>query len=97
MILDKDDTIKQLLIHLEQTFGQGKLVVTDFWDSDLCAIGLSDSKKERLVYISSWKKKQGEFFVSKGKIVVPSVSFDERDNINIQQVEGIVKNYLLIK
>jgi len=38
--MEKDATIAELLSWLRQRLGN-KLVVTDHWDADLCAVGIS--------------------------------------------------------
>ena len=65
----KDKGITRLIDYLDKRFGLGKFIINDFWDADLCAIGLSDPQKEVLVYISTYGKMEGQYFISIEDIV----------------------------
>jgi hypothetical protein len=61
--MEKDATIAELLSWLRQRLGN-KLVVTDHWDADLCAVGISaPDESAQLVYISSWGRPVGHYGV----------------------------------
>ena len=50
--MEKDATVTELLSWLRQRLGN-KFVVTDHWDADLCAVGISaPNDPAQLVYIS---------------------------------------------
>jgi hypothetical protein len=60
MTLNKDKSILQLLEHIG--LERRGWTVRDFWDADLCAIGIvSESSQSRLVYISTFMKPDGRF------------------------------------
>lgn len=52
MLNNKDNSIIELIKNLEILFEPGKFEMVDYWDADLCAIGLLQGKK--LVYICSF-------------------------------------------
>jgi len=51
-MMEKDKTITGLLKRLTLEVNFSQLEVVDFWEADLCAIGLR--KNDRLVYISTY-------------------------------------------
>jgi hypothetical protein len=61
MELTKDKTIRQLLSHLEQTFGKDSFRVNDYWDENLCAIGLADLKGKYLLDLNTYGKQDNTF------------------------------------
>ncbi|MCB0703569.1 MAG: hypothetical protein KDC55_12755 [Ignavibacteriae bacterium] len=65
MLINKDPSIKEVIERVFAHFGynffekyieddQEKIV--DFWEPDLCAIGLK--KQEKVIYISSWENRE---------------------------------------
>lgn len=97
----KDKRIKDIVKHLQNKFGLDSIVVKDYWDADNCAIGLTNREGQYIVYISTWKKKDDEYFVS-----LDSPSEDEAeeyiesgdfDNVRIEKVEEIVRTHLSLK
>jgi len=92
----KDKSIVSVVNHLSDKFGKESFVINDFWDADLCAIGLIDKKKKYLFYISTFLKKSGVYFVSCENILIADrrehgVSGNYR-NIDIKKLD-----YLFIK
>ncbi|HYF03405.1 MAG TPA: hypothetical protein VEC36_08510 [Patescibacteria group bacterium] len=100
MKLAKDKTILQLITHLEQKFGKESFVIEDYWDSDLCAIGLSNSQYKFLMYVSSSFKRNGIFHVEIEEIIkrgeynfeTPPIVFE---NIKVTELEEVFKKYIL--
>lgn len=92
--LNKDKSIIQLIHHLENRFGFGKFIINDFWDGDLCAIGLSDPHKKALIYISTYAKREGQYYISVEDIDNPALSNIKSENAEIKELEIIIAEYL---
>jgi hypothetical protein len=61
--MEKDRSIVDLLDWLRETLGDA-FVVTDHWEADLCAVGISAPRDPaRLVYILTWGRPQGHYAV----------------------------------
>lgn len=58
----KAEQIKRLTNHLLKKYGSTNIVVTDYWDGDETAIGLTDKTEQYTVYIADYGK--DNFFVS---------------------------------
>jgi hypothetical protein len=52
-IIDKDLQIRRIVDYLFNKYNE-KILIKDFWDADLCAIGLSDKTEKYLIYISTF-------------------------------------------
>ena len=61
---NKHTTIKEIVEHLKSTFGETKILVKDYWDSDSMAIGLTDKTGQYLVYISTSGIDKDNFYVA---------------------------------
>ena len=60
MNFTKDESILKLLAILE--LDQRDWSIVDYWEADLCAIGIASNQKlGRLVYISTFNKKPGQY------------------------------------
>jgi len=95
--LNKDKNIIQLIDHLENRFGLSKFIINDFWDADLCAIGLSDPQKKVLIYISTYGKRQGQYFISIEDIYTPTISNNKPQNVQFKELEIIIASHLKLK
>lgn len=95
--LNKNKSILQLINHLENKFGFDQFIINDFWDADLCAIGISDPQKESLVYISTFSKKEGQYYISIENINNPKVPISITDNIEINELEIMISKHLNLK
>lgn len=60
--LNKDERVKSTVKHLADKFGENNFKIKDYWDGDLCAIGLTDNEEKYLVYFSTYGDK--DFYVS---------------------------------
>lgn len=77
--MEKDMTIIELLERLKSTIDLSLLEFVDYWDADLCAIGLK--RGDRLVYISTYP----HFNKNETKY-----DFDlEIDNENVEKIEVV--------
>ena len=100
MKLVKVKTILNLITHLEQKFGNDSFVIEDYWEADLCAIGISNSTGKFLIYISSCNKVEGIFYVEIEEILkrgeynleTPPIVFE---NLKLQELEEVFKKYIL--
>lgn len=97
MKLEKDNSIIFLVKNLEERIGLGKFIINDFWDADLCAIGLSDPKKEALLYVSTHNRKSGLYYLSVENINEPGGPTMEFENIDISELESIVREHLKLE
>ncbi len=95
--LNKDKSILHLIDHLENRFGFGKFIINDLWDTDLCAIGLSDLQKKALIYISTYGKRNGRYFISIEDIDDPTISNDRSENVEIKEIEIKIVRLLKIE
>ena len=97
----KDKSIKDITAYLQSKYGVENIIIKDHWDADNFAIGLTNKKGDHLVYISTWKKKVGEYFIS---LESPPKKEDEEyresgdfDNIRIDKVDEVVSLHLKLK
>jgi hypothetical protein len=61
-IQQKDPRILELLHELEASMPAGSYQIVDYWDADLCAIGVaSKSDPRRLVYVSTYGQQDGAY------------------------------------
>jgi hypothetical protein len=95
----KDKTIKAIVRHLQDNLGVDNIVIKDYWDADNFAIGLTNKEDKNLVYISTWQKKNNEYFV---ELESPAENEEYKncgdfDNISVEKVEEIVRTHLSLK
>lgn len=100
--LQKDESIKELLNRLFQRFGESNFYLTDYWDADLCAIGIKNSKdSEFLVYISTWQVEKDHYFVevedSNKETVLNGYKNGELHERDFEELSDIVKKYLQLQ
>lgn len=94
----KTDQIQKLTDRLINKFGSTNIVITDYWDGDNSAIGLTDKTNQYTVYITDFGKKENQFFVS---LENPPTSKDfpytpagDFDNLTADEVEKILATHL---
>jgi hypothetical protein len=96
----KDKSIKDITAYLQSKYGDN-IIIKDHWDADNFAIGLTNKKGDSLVYISTWKKKVGEHFISlespTEKIDAEYKESGDFDNIGIDKVDEVVSLHLNLK
>jgi hypothetical protein len=69
--MEKDATITELLAWLEERLGRA-FTVTDHWESDLCAIGISaPNDPAQLVYISIYGQPRGRYAIALESATLP--------------------------
>ena len=61
--LDKDPAILAALDHLRSTLGPEAFVLADYWEGDLCAVGIASPRDPGvLAYISCFGEPPGRFW-----------------------------------
>ena len=98
----KDESIEGFLKKLFGRFGRTNFELTNYWDGDLCAIGLRNSSdKEFLIYVSTWHVQENRYFVeiedSKSEIVVNGYVNGNRSEINFEEVCKLVAKYFRLQ
>jgi hypothetical protein len=99
--MEKDATVTELLSWLRQRLGN-RFVVTDHWDADLCAVGISaPNDPAQLVYISSWGRPAGHYGVELESAPLPGSdapyqTVGEFQAVNREELLRIVENHLRI-
>lgn len=93
----KDIQLRQTIEYLLEKH-KNKIVIKDFWDADLCAIGLCDLLETRLIYISTFNLHENKF-----NIVLENLDKDakplngkEFKEITFDRLEEIIRNHLRI-
>jgi hypothetical protein len=98
-ITGKDAEIRAVLSWLGDRLGP-TFVVVDHWDGDLCAIGVAATHDpKQLVYISSWNRPGGRYFVELETAPAPGsemqyASVSKFDNVDREELARIVAQHL---
>ncbi|OJV28675.1 MAG: hypothetical protein BGO32_02350 [Bacteroidetes bacterium 37-13] len=94
----KTKQIKQLTDHLLEKYGSENIFVTDYWDADNTAIGLTDKTKKYRVYITDNGRADNVFYVS---LENPPTTEEflythggDFDNLSAEEVEKILIKHL---
>ncbi|MGE5107681.1 MAG: hypothetical protein ACM3H8_09060, partial [Sphingobacteriales bacterium] len=61
---NKDQTIKNIVDHLQNKFGSSNILIQDYWEEDNFAIGLTDKTKKFLTYISTFGLESNKFYIA---------------------------------
>ena len=92
MELIKCHTVMQLLTQLEERFGKKSFHIEDYWDGDLCAIGLADTSGRYLLYINTFDKPNDTFYAEledkaqKDSIGKATMVFESMTNHKLEEV-----------
>ena len=96
-MINKDERIIFVVNHLQNKFGGSKVLVKDYWDADLCAIGITNREGNCLIYISTFAKERNYYYVSLERVHPqshkPNASQKEFDNLSLSDLESLVRNY----
>ncbi len=100
--LQKDKSLIEVLNKLFHRYGESNFYLTDFWDADLCAIGIKNSiESEYLIYISTYRIKKNRYFVevedSNKEVVLNGYKNGELRELNFEELSKIVSEYLHIQ
>ena len=94
--LNKDERVKSTVKHLANKFGENNFKIRDYWDGDLCAIGLTDKEEKYLVYFSTYGDKG--FYVSlensKSSDDLPYEPIGDFHQLDLEGLEKIFKKHL---
>jgi hypothetical protein len=99
--MQKDATIIEVLSWLRERLGSA-FAITDHWEIDLCAIGISaPADPAQLVYISTWRRPSGYYKVELESASPPGSEMPHEDNgkfdlVSRDELLGIVKTHLRI-
>jgi hypothetical protein len=97
--LNKNEKIKSLVRLLAKKYGEENFRIKDFWEADLCAIGLSDMEEKHLVYFSTYNEKG--IYVSlenlKTSNDLPYETVGDSENLDEAEWEKIVVQHLRLK
>jgi hypothetical protein len=95
---NKDKTIIEIVDYLQSKFGQTDILIQDYWESDYCAIGLTDRTGQYLVYISTYGTEQDRFNVSLENppidLELPYSQGGDIHNLSLEDLEKIVIEHL---
>ena len=91
--IEKDNDLLNLLSMINSEINSEDLIIKDFWEMDLCAVGLSNIKNKKLVYLSVYNSP---------KIIEYSLEYDyeqldsmsEIRSCNKEELLQIIKNHL---
>ncbi len=96
----KHASITAVVDRLRDRFGADAFRITDHWDADQCAIGLSaPDEPRRLVYICTFRKAPGRYDVS---LELPPAAGDDspytpagdRTDVDFEQLAAVVREHL---
>ncbi|MFL5540244.1 MAG: hypothetical protein ACJ8J0_14740 [Longimicrobiaceae bacterium] len=97
----KDASITGVVAQLGARLGDGAFVVTDHWEADRCAIGLSaPGDPGRLVYISTSGKPPGRYDVSLELPAAPGADLPyqpagDRSDLDVETLTSVVGRHLV--
>lgn len=94
--LNKDEKIKWTVEHLAKKFGEDSFNIKDHWDTDLCAIGLTDKDEKHLIYISVIDP-DGYYIALENSIAVDDFPYEpaeDFDNVSLEELEKIFAQHL---
>lgn len=96
MKLIKTERIKWIVQHLENKFDPSPFKIKDFWEGDLAAIGFSNLKETRLVYLSTYQYPTGYFvsLESGGIGSDHSETIGNFNNQNLEELESLFSQHL---
>jgi len=93
-MIQKSEQIQRLTNHLLNKYGSTNIIVTDYWDGDNSAIGLTDKTKQFTVYLTDFDRNDNHFYVA---LENPPTSNDfpytpagDFDNLTAAEVEKII-------
>lgn len=96
--LNKSERILTVIDFLQNKYSSTNIVITDYWEADKEAIGLTDKTRQYLAYISTITGKDNNYFLALENSTLddktPYLSAGEFDNINITELEGLLKQHL---
>ncbi|WP_299674376.1 hypothetical protein [uncultured Tenacibaculum sp.] len=96
--MKKDESIIELITEINKEIGESKYFLKDFWEGDLCAIGFSDLNEEILIYVSTFEREKGNYYIEieKSNKEFPDKydMLDRKEKVNFKELKSILQNYL---
>jgi hypothetical protein len=97
-LLKKDKDLRRIVDLLMNKYSD-RILIKDFWNTDLCAIGLCDKSEKHLIYISTFGLPIDRF-----NIVLENLSANDENtmivgefnDITFDKLENILKKHLMI-
>lgn len=87
----KTASTKEIFNFLISEFNIKSSQIVDFWDSDNCAFGVINSDKTKLIYISTFNRENGKYFL---EIEHHNGQKESFENISQKDLEIILKPIL---
>lgn len=100
---EKDKSIRKVLNELRERFGQENFKITDYWDADLCGVGIKNiHDTDYLIYISTLNQLPNTYFAeierANSKTDLTDYSVIGRfENISIEGLSELINKYLILK
>lgn len=91
-MINKDKSIANLIERLKLIINFNLVQIVDYWDADLCAIGIK--KGNKLIYISTYNY---DFNDIKYDYDLEIINKEEEDNINVVKEVRSVSEEKLVK
>lgn len=95
----KTQKIQHITRYLIDKYGADRIVITDLWDGDNMAVGLTDVSAQYTVYISDFNSTSNRYFVAlenpprdASELYSPAGDYNEQ---TLEEVERLVVQHLL--
>ena len=98
-LLKKDDQVKRIVSKLKKRFSD-KIVIKDYWEADLCAIGLADTDDKYLFYLSTYglPNQRMDLILEDLENDIEQIKIiGEYKNISLSKLENILTDYIRIE
>jgi len=97
-LLNKDKQIQRIVDYLLDKYKE-RVSVKDFWEADICAVGLCDKIEKHLIYISTFGLAVDRFYVVLENLIDnnenPAI-VGEFNDVTIDRLENILTKHLMI-
>ena len=94
----KDKKLKEVVLHLMLKF-ENQIKIMDFWEADLCAIGICDNSEKQLIYISTFGLPHGRYNTILEKLKETKeckITIGEFNNVSLLKLEKLMIDHLKI-
>ncbi len=91
-----------MIDYLFHRYEKDNIKIRDYWDSDECAIGITDESEKYLIYISTIGLEESGYFVAlensaESNHSLPYIAAGEFNNLGLAELEELFVNHLRIK
>lgn len=94
----KDQSIIDVVQHLQSKYGADHVIVKDHWEADLHAIGLTEKSGQYLAYVSTYDKEGNSFYLSlespSSNEDFPYLAAGEFENLDVTELESLLAKHL---